>query len=127
LVAARTNAEELLTAVAAHLVVPPGVKVHTKAELGDPVAILEGSARHAAMLILGRDRVSWGERLLISAIASQVASRVACPVVVIPGGWQARQVVPRQPVVVALDGPDRTQPISGRARGTRPGFAIVIP
>ena len=44
LVAARTKAEELLAAVAAHLIVPPGVKVHTKAEPGDPVTILEGSA-----------------------------------------------------------------------------------
>jgi nucleotide-binding universal stress UspA family protein len=103
LLAARTKAGELLAAVASHLVAPPGVKVHTKAEPGDPVAILEGSAHQAAMLVLGRDRVSWGEQLLISAIASQVAGRVACPVVVVPGGWRARQAVPRQPVVVALD------------------------
>jgi nucleotide-binding universal stress UspA family protein len=54
-VAARTKAEELPAAVAAHLVVPTGMKVHTKAEPGDPVAVLEGSARRAAMLVLGRD------------------------------------------------------------------------
>jgi nucleotide-binding universal stress UspA family protein len=104
LVAAWTKAEELPAAVAAHLVVPPAVKVYTKAEPGDPVTVLEGSARQAAMLVLGRDRLSWGERLLIGAITSQVASRVACPLVVVPGGWRARQAVPRQPVVVALDG-----------------------
>lgn len=110
LVAARTKAEEVPAAVAAHLVVPPGVKVHTKAEPGDPVTVLEGSARQAAMLVLGRDRVSWGERLLIGAVASQVASRVACPLVVVPGGWRARQAVPRQPVVVALDGETAAEP-----------------
>jgi nucleotide-binding universal stress UspA family protein len=58
LVAARAKAQELPAAVAAHLVVPTGVKVHIKAEPGDPVAVLEGSARQAAMLILGRDRVT---------------------------------------------------------------------
>ena len=110
LVAARTKAEELLAALAAHLIVPPGVEVHTKAEPGDPVAILEGSARQAAMLVLGRDRASWGERLLISAVASQVASRVACPLVVVPGGWRARQALPRQPVVVALDDETAAEP-----------------
>jgi nucleotide-binding universal stress UspA family protein len=109
-VAARTKAEELLAAVAAHLVVPPGVQVHTKAEPGDPVAVLEASAREVAMLVLGRDRVSWGERLLIGAVASQVASHVACPLVVVPGGWRARQAVPRQPVVVALDGETAAEP-----------------
>jgi nucleotide-binding universal stress UspA family protein len=110
LVAARTKAEELPAAVAAHLVVPTGVKVHTKAEPGDPVAVLGGSARQAAMLVLGRDRLSWGERLLIGAVASQVACHVACPLVVVPGGWRARQAVPRQPVVVALDGETAAEP-----------------
>ena len=108
--AARTKAEELPAAVAAQLVVPPGVKVHTKAEPGDPVAVLEGSAREAAMLVLGRDRVSWGERLLTGAVASRVASRVACTRVVVPGGWRARQAVPRQPVVVALDRETAAEP-----------------
>ena len=62
------------------------------------------------MLVLGRDRASWGERLLIGAVASQVAGRVACPVVVVPGGWRARQAVPRQPVVVALDAETAAEP-----------------
>jgi nucleotide-binding universal stress UspA family protein len=110
LMAARTKAEELPAAVAAQLVVPPGVKVHTKAEPGDPVAVLEGSAREAAMLVLGRDRVSWGERLLTGAVASRVASQVACTLVVVPGGWRARQAVPRQPVVVALDRETAAEP-----------------
>jgi nucleotide-binding universal stress UspA family protein len=110
LVAARAKAQELPAAVAAHLVVPTGVKVHIKAEPGDPVAVLEGSARQAAMLILGRDRVTWGDGLLIGAVASQVASHVARPLVVVPGGWRARQAVPRQPVVVALDGETAADP-----------------
>jgi hypothetical protein len=86
------------------------VKVHTKAEPGDPVAVLEGSAREAAMLVLGRDRVSWGEWLLTGAVASRVASRVTCTLVVVPGGWRARQAVPRQPVVVALDRETAAEP-----------------
>jgi nucleotide-binding universal stress UspA family protein len=86
------------------------VQVHTKAEPGEPAAVLEGSARQAAMLVLGRDRASWGERLLIGAVASEVASHVACPMVVVPGGWRARQAVPRQPVVIALDGETAAEP-----------------
>jgi nucleotide-binding universal stress UspA family protein len=62
------------------------------------------------MLILGRDRVSWGERLFMGAVASQVASDVACPLVVVPSGWQARHAWPRQPVVVALDGETSAEP-----------------
>ena len=48
--------------------------------------------------------------MLIGAVAFQVASRVACPPVVVPGGWRARQAVPRQPVVVALDGATAAEP-----------------
>ena len=64
-------------AVAAHLVVPPGVKVHTKAEPGDPVTVLEGSARQAAMLVLGRDRLSWGSGCSLAPLRSR--SPVASP------------------------------------------------
>jgi nucleotide-binding universal stress UspA family protein len=106
----RTKAEELLATVASQLVIPPAVPVDMRAQPGDAVAVLKESAHHAAMLVLGRDRVSWGERLFMGAVASQVASHVACPVVVVPGGWQARHAWPRQPVVVALDGETRAEP-----------------
>jgi nucleotide-binding universal stress UspA family protein len=102
--ATRTQADKLLAAVAAQLIVPPQLHIYGRAEPGDPVAVLQGSASGAAMLVLGRDNVSWFERLFMGAVTSQVVGRVACPVVVVPGGWRARHAWPRLPVIVALDG-----------------------
>ena len=108
--AARTTAEKLLAAVAAQLIVPPHVHVYTRAERGDAAAVLKESARGAAMLVLGRDHASWGERLFTGAVASQVVSHVVCPLVVVPGGWRPRHAWPRPPVTVALDGETAPEP-----------------
>jgi nucleotide-binding universal stress UspA family protein len=108
--AARAQAEKLLAAVAAQLIVPPQLHIDGRAEPGDPVAVLQGSASRATMLVLGRDNVSWFERLFMGAVTSQVVSRVACPVVVVPGRWRARQAWPRLPVIVALDGETAPEP-----------------
>jgi nucleotide-binding universal stress UspA family protein len=77
--AARATADELLAAVAAQLIVPPRMHVYTKAEPDDAVIVLKESAGRAAMLVLGREHVSWGQRLLMGAVASQVVNQVACP------------------------------------------------
>jgi nucleotide-binding universal stress UspA family protein len=108
--AARTTAEKLLAAMAAQLIVPPQVHVYGRAEPDDAVTVLEGSARQAAMLVLGRDDVSWFERLFMGAVTSQVVGHVACPVVVVPGNWRARHASPRLPVIVALDGETAPEP-----------------
>jgi nucleotide-binding universal stress UspA family protein len=93
--AARTAAEKLLAAVAAQLVVPAQVTLYGRAEPDDAVTVLEASARRAAMLVLGRDDVSWFERLFMGAVTSQVVGHVACPVVVVPRSWRARHASPR--------------------------------
>ena len=108
--AARTTAGELLGAVAAQLIVPPDLRVSRKAEPGDAVAVLKESARRAAFLVVGRDKVSWGERLFMGAVASQVVSHVGCPVVITPSGWRVRHAWPRRPVIVALDGESDPEP-----------------
>jgi nucleotide-binding universal stress UspA family protein len=108
--AARTTAEELLAAVAAQLIVPPDLRVSRKAEPGDAVAVLKESARRAAFLVVGRDKVSWGERLFMGAVASQIVSHVGCPVVIAPSGWRVRHAWPRRPVIVALDGESDPEP-----------------
>ncbi|HKN43988.1 MAG TPA: universal stress protein, partial [Propionibacteriaceae bacterium] len=69
---ARTVAEQLLAAVAEQLVIPPQVQVSMKAEPADAVEVLEMYAHEAAMLVLGRDKVSWIERLFVGAVTSQV-------------------------------------------------------
>jgi nucleotide-binding universal stress UspA family protein len=108
--AARATADELLAAVAAQLIVPPRMHVYTKAEPDDAVIVLKESAGRAAMLVLGREHVSWGQRLLMGAVASQVVNQVACPLVVVPGGWRPRHAWPRLPVIAALDGETSPEP-----------------
>jgi nucleotide-binding universal stress UspA family protein len=101
--ASRMAAEELVASVNAQLAISPRVHVHTLVEPGDATAVLEAIARQGEMLVLGRDDVSWGERVLRGAVTSQVARQVACPLVVVPRGWHTAHVGKPQPVVVALD------------------------
>jgi nucleotide-binding universal stress UspA family protein len=102
--ASRRDGEKLMAAAAAQLAIPPKVHIHTLAEPGDATSVLAGAARWADMLVLGRDRVSWGERILFGAVTSQVARRIKAPLVVVPRGWRAGHVGKPPPVVVALDG-----------------------
>jgi nucleotide-binding universal stress UspA family protein len=102
--ASRVAAEKLIATVAAQLAISPRVHVHSLAEPGDATAVLRIVAGRGEMLVLGRDDVSWGERVLRGAITSQVAPRVDCPLVVVPRGWHSGHVGKPQPVVVALDG-----------------------
>ena len=62
------------------------------------------------MLVLGRDHVSWGERLLGGAVTSQVVNHIACPLVVVPGRWRPRHAWPLLPVIVALDSETNPEP-----------------
>jgi nucleotide-binding universal stress UspA family protein len=107
---ANNAADKLLGAVAAQLIVPPQVQLSMRAEPGDAVAVLKESARNAAMLVLGRDHVSWGERLLMGAVTSRIVDQIACPLVVVPSGWRTRHAVPRLPVIAALDGETTPEP-----------------
>jgi nucleotide-binding universal stress UspA family protein len=74
------------------------------------VAVLERSARQAALLVLGRDHLSWGERLSMGTVASQLVKQVECPVVVVPSRWRPRHAVPQLPVIVALDAKATPEP-----------------
>ena len=69
------------------------------------------------MLVLGRDRVSWLERLLMGAVTSQVVGQVACPLVVVPRGRRTRLAWPQLPVIVALDGETAPEPALVGVRG----------
>ena len=71
--ASRTSAEKLVASAAAQLAVSPRVHVHTLAEPGDPMAVLEDAARQGEMLVLGRDHLSWGERVTQGKVTSHVA------------------------------------------------------
>jgi len=100
---ARMAAEKVLEAVAAQLVIPPQVRVSMKAEPADAIEVLERYAHEAAMLVLGRDNVSWIERLFLGAVTSQLVDHIPCPLVVVPGNWRPRYARARLPVIVELD------------------------
>lgn len=107
---ARTAAKKLLEAVVKQLIVPPRVCVQTRAESGDAVAVLKESTQKAAILVVGRDHVSSNKQLFMGAVASQLASEVACPLVIVPARWRARHAWPPLPVIVALDGETAPEP-----------------
>jgi hypothetical protein len=113
--AAHAAAEKLLATVAGQLAMSPRVQVHTLVEPGDATAVLESAARQGEMLVLGRDDVSWGERVLRGAVTSQVARRVACSLVVVPRGWHTGHVGEHLPVVAALDGETSAESVLGVA------------
>jgi nucleotide-binding universal stress UspA family protein len=108
--AGRASAKKLLGAVTEQLVIPPGLQLSTRIEPWDPVSVLAESARRAAILVLGRDHVSWGERLFMGAVTPQIVGLIPCPLVVVPGGWRPRYAVPRLPVIVTLDGQSDPEP-----------------
>jgi nucleotide-binding universal stress UspA family protein len=115
LAASRSAAKDLFAAVEAQLVIPPRVQLHTLAEPGDATAVLKVAAQWAEMLVLGRDHVSWGERVLRGAVTAEVARQVSVPVVVVPGGWHGGHVGKPPPVVVALDTETSAEPAVGLA------------
>jgi nucleotide-binding universal stress UspA family protein len=126
---AKSAADKLLGAVAAQLIVPSHLQLSMRAEPGDAVAVLKESARNAAMLVLGRDHVSWGERLLMGAVTSRIVNQITCPLVVVPSGWRTRHAVPRLPVIVALDGETEPEPaleLAFAEAGLRDARLIVL-
>jgi nucleotide-binding universal stress UspA family protein len=101
--ASHQAARSLMTDVAAQLVVPRQMRIDTVVQPDAPVVLLEDVSRTVPLLVVGQDHLGWGERLAFGAVASHVGQKAQCPVVVVPGGWQAPSTADRHPVVVALD------------------------
>jgi nucleotide-binding universal stress UspA family protein len=96
-------ARDLTAEVAAQLVLPSQMRVETIVQPDSPVVLLDVISRTVPLLVVGQDHLGWGERLTFGAVASHVGQKAQCPVVVVPGGWQATRTAERHPVVVALD------------------------
>jgi nucleotide-binding universal stress UspA family protein len=96
-------ARNLMADVAAQLVIPPQMRVDTVVQPDSPVMLLDDISRTVPLLVVGQDHLGWGGRLTFGAVASHVGLKAQCPVVVVPGGWQAPRTAERHPVVVALD------------------------
>lgn len=99
-----TGAAILHEAVVEVLDQEPDVHVTTDLRHGPRAAQLAEAVRDAAVLYVGRDDRSLLERVLLGNTAAGVASRAACPVVVVPPGWPPAEG-PRGVVAVAVKSP----------------------
>jgi nucleotide-binding universal stress UspA family protein len=100
--ACHESAHRLVADLAAQLVVPSTMRIHTSIQPALPAGLLLWATQRVPLLVVGQDHLTWGERLMFGRVASQVAQRADCPVVVVPGGWQANKMGSDHPVVVAL-------------------------
>ena len=101
--ASRNAADHLVTDVLSQLNVPPSMKVGALVELASPITLLGRVSETAALLVIGSHHFNLVDQLLTGPVASPVAAKADCPVVVIPGAWRWTAADTR-PVVVALDG-----------------------
>ncbi|GAA2109138.1 universal stress protein [Microlunatus panaciterrae] len=99
----RGPAVEVMRQVMEQLVIPPGVTVQSSLHMTEPVIMLVEASDRAQLIVLGQHHITLGERLLEGSVASPVAARANCPVVIVPRVWDPE---PEKygPVVVALDG-----------------------
>ena len=100
--ACRESAHRLVADVAAQLVVPSSMRIETSIESALPAGLLLHVAHQVPLLAVGQDHLTWGKRLTFGRVASQVAQRSDCPVVIVPGGWRASKRGSGHRVVVAL-------------------------
>jgi nucleotide-binding universal stress UspA family protein len=100
--ACHESARQLVAELAAQLIVPSTMRIHTVIEPELPIGLLLWAAQRVQLLVVGQDHLTWGERLMFGRVASQVAQKSNCLVAVVPGRWQESQPGSDHPVVVAL-------------------------
>ena len=91
------------------LEIPPTVRVSTQVAEGMPAVTMQRLSQSARLMVVGQHSTAWYDRLGQGTVASPLAHRSGCPVVVVPPAWRERRQE-RRPVVVALDGE-----VTGRA------------
>jgi nucleotide-binding universal stress UspA family protein len=104
-----------------------GLQLNAVSQEGSRLRVLPRIARHARMLIVGRDRARGPQRLLAAQGNLFLAGRTGCPVVVVPLSW--RPSVADRKVAVGIDG----TPLSAealefafRSAADREGDLIVL-
>jgi nucleotide-binding universal stress UspA family protein len=101
------QSDQMATAAAAEARAwEPDIEVSGAAVIGDPVSILLGAARSAAMLVVGNRGRGGFASLLLGSVSQQVATHATCPVVVVRGG---RRETPSGPITVGVDGSTSAQ------------------
>lgn len=101
--AARAAAEETTLEVVSQLRLPPTMRVSTLVELALPAALLCQVAGTAAVVVIGVHHFDLVDQLLTGPVASSVAARADCPVIIVPRQW-SRTMTGLGSIVVALDG-----------------------
>jgi nucleotide-binding universal stress UspA family protein len=80
---------------------------------GARVPTLVGAAEGAPMIVLGHEERSTLERLVTGSTVAGVASRAACPVVVVPAAWEPADE--KRPVVVGIKSTQHSHGLVRRA------------
>ncbi len=88
----------------------PDLRVEGASRSGHPVAVLAEASKQASLLVVGTRGHSQLVSCLIGSVSDAVAHQAGCPVVVVDPQHQTRAGVEasRQPVVVGVDGSERS-------------------
>lgn len=86
-----------------------GLVVETEVRLSSPTSVLVEASEEADLLVVGSQGRGAVAGALLGSVAASVASRAACPVVVVRGDAE-RRPGPGLPVLVGVDGSDGAGP-----------------
>jgi nucleotide-binding universal stress UspA family protein len=82
--------------------IDPTLRTSTAVVVGSPIDVLADEGRHAQVLVLGTRGLGGVAGLIAGSVATGLAGRAACPVVVVRG--EDVDPVPARPVVLGVDG-----------------------
>lgn len=100
----RAARERLAVAGAAAALAAPDVPVETDLLTGDPIPRLVTESAAAQLVVVGDRGLAGITGLLVGSVATGVAARAACPIVVVRGAGPGGPVPDEGPVVVGVDG-----------------------
>jgi nucleotide-binding universal stress UspA family protein len=86
-----------------------GLDVTTEVVMGGPAAVLVGESQRASLVVVGNRGHGGFTSLLAGSVATQLATHARCPVIVVRPG-SAVDAATTHPVVVGVDGHERTEP-----------------
>lgn len=99
------NAARAMVATAANVAreVEPDAEIEEQVIVGFPVPVLESESERAQVLVVGNRGLGGITGLFVGSVATTLAARSACPLVVVRGLSRAEELTTR-PVVVGVDG-----------------------
>lgn len=86
----------------------PGLTITTEVVIGSPTGVLVGESERASVVVVGNRGHGGFTSLLAGSVATQLATHARCPVIVVrPGSTPSATT---RPVLVGVDGRERTEP-----------------